>query len=140
MQDIFVFMQQHWQLSAGLIIVLVLLFILELIKQKAGHAQISSARATHLINHENALVLDIRPTAAFATGHITGALSLPATELEQSTKKIDKLKAQPLILISATGVEAQKIATILVQSGFTVYILAGGIKSWKMDQLPLVKV
>jgi len=139
MQDILVFMQQHWQLSTGLIIALVLLFILELIRQKAGHAKITNVRATHLINHENAQVLDLRPTDAFTSGHIAGAISTPASELEKSTKTVSKFKAQPLVLITATGMEAQKAATTLEQNGFTVYILSGGIRGWKTDQLPLIK-
>jgi len=140
MQEIITFMQQHWTLSVALAIVLVLLIIVELLKQKSsGGLYLSSARVTHFINHQNAIIVDLRNAEAFASGHIVGAISLPMDEIKDKLKKIEKFKSQPIILVCATGGDSQRTAPILLKNGYLVHILTGGLKTWKMDQLPLVK-
>lgn len=139
MQDILNFLQTHWQLTATLIAVLALLFIVELIKLKRGANRINPVAATDLINHKNAVIVDTRGAEAFASGHIIGSVSLPVAELLSKNKKIEKLKSQPIVLVCNADHEAQKIATSLQQQGFAIYILGGGIRAWREADLPLVK-
>ena len=138
MQDILVFLQQHWLLSSALLVVLVLLIGLEFIKQKSGGARLSPAAATKLINHENAVVIDVRNADAFAKGHIVEAVSLPIADLAKS-KKIDKFMTRPIILVCEMGADSAKAAPPLLKKGFKVHILGGGLRTWKTEQLPLVK-
>lgn len=139
MQDIFLFAQHHATLSVALAIALGLLVILEFIKLKQGAQQISPALATQMINHQNALVLDIRNADAFASGHIIDAISIPFAELENKYKKLDKSKAQPILIACATGQEASRAAHLLMKNGFNIFTLAGGIRGWKEANMPLVK-
>lgn len=139
MQDILVFAQQHSTLSAALIAVLVLLTILEFIKSKNSAHRLTPARATQMINHQNATLLDIRTKDAFTAGHIVDAISIPLAELENKYKKLEKSKAQPIIIVCETGLESARAATLLAKHGFTTHILAGGIRSWKDAEMPVVK-
>ncbi len=139
MQDILLFAQHHALLSAALVIVLVLLTFLELIKSKQGAEQLSPALATQMINRQNAIVLDIRNTDAFSTGHIVDAVSIPLAELESKYRKLDQSKAQPIIIVCATGLESPRAASLLAKYGFNTHILAGGIRRWKEAEMPLVK-
>lgn len=139
MQEIILFMQQHGTLSLALIVVLTLLILIEFVKQKNSGTRISSAQMTHLINHQNAMVVDVRNTDGYNSGHIINSVSLPLAEMEDKIKKIEKFKSQPIVLVCATGTESQRAAAVLQKKGFTVYTLAGGLRTWKMDQLPLVK-
>jgi len=139
MQDLNIFIHQHWQLSSLFALLLVLTFIVEFIRLRWGAARLNPTQITNLINHQNALVLDLRPAASFASGHIIGSMSIPAEEFKDKAKKIEKMKTRPIILVCAKGLESPKIATTLKNQGFHVHILGGGINSWTNADLPLVK-
>ena len=140
MQDIVLFMQHHLALVAIFAIVLTLLFVVELIKFKRGASRLTPAQATQLINHSNAVVVDVRNHEAYLSGHIVNAISVPLSELNNKIKKIEKFKAQPMIVVCGTGIEAAKTANLLAQQGFLqTQVLSGGIRAWRDAELPLVK-
>jgi rhodanese-related sulfurtransferase len=139
MQDIVLFLQQHWQLTAPLIVVLVLLILIEFIKQKQSAAGVSPVQLTQMINHENAVIIDVRSTDMFVQGHIINATSIPAHTLEESLKKIEKFKSQPIVLVCAAGADSSKAAATLQKNGFKVHTLAGGMRAWREAELPIIK-
>lgn len=139
MQDIITFISQHPTLSFGILLVLILLIIVEFIRNKRRISQVSPLQMTQLINHENAVVIDIRANEAYRKGHIIDALSFTPQELRESGKKLEKFKSKPLILICQTGAESQKIAASMLKEGYNVRSLAGGMRSWIEAQMPLVK-
>ncbi len=139
MQDIFLFAQQHALLSIALIVLLLLLIIVEFIRAKQGAQRISPALATQMINHQNAVLLDVRSKENFSTGHIVDAVSIPLAELESKYRKLDKFKTRPIIIVCATGLESRQAAAVLTKNGFNIHLLAGGIRGWKEANLPLVK-
>lgn len=138
MQDFFLFIQNHWILSTAFVVVVVLLVILEFIKLRSSASQLSPLQATQLINHQNAVVIDIRAHDVFSAGHIIGAHSIPANELTKN-KKIEKFKSQPLIIVCNTGQESARIAETLNQQGYNAKVLANGIRSWREADMPLIK-
>lgn len=138
MQDIIVFMQHHASQSIALAVVLGLLIFLEFIRQTKGTSNLSPGQVTQFINHKNAVIVDIRASDAFVSGHILSAISVPLKELATS-KKLDKLKTQPIVLVCATGVESPRAAATLKKQALDVYTLAGGLRAWKEANLPLVK-
>jgi rhodanese-related sulfurtransferase len=139
MRDIVLFMQHHWQLSLALIVVLIFLVIIEFIRLKKNAVSISPAFVTQLINRQNAVVVDVRNADAFATGHIVDAISIPHQEIMEKQQKLEKFKAQPLVIVCNAGIESAKVATQLKERGYTVYVLGGGIQAWRRAELPLVK-
>lgn len=140
MQDILLFMQNHWMLSSALAGILLVLMVLEFIKIKRSAASLKPAQVTHLINRENAVVVDVRNADSFGEGHIVGAVSLPLKDIDKQYKKIEKSKTKPIIVVCALGNEASRAAALLTQKGFsTVYTLGGGLRAWQAADLPLVK-
>jgi rhodanese-related sulfurtransferase len=138
MQDYFLFLQHHLALTAAVIGVILLAVVIEFIRLQRGAKRLSPAEAVMLINRAKAAIIDVRTPAAFATGHITAAISLSATELADS-KKIERLRNQPVIVVAATEADAARSATVLQQRGFDSQLLAGGINAWRDAGLPLVK-
>lgn len=139
MQDILIFLQHHWALVIPLVVILVLLMVIELIKQKQSAARVSCTQLTQLINHENATVIDIRSATLFAEGHVIGAQSIPSTEIEEKIKKLEKLQPRPIILTCQLGHDSPKVAALLIKQGLDARILAGGIRAWREAGMPLVK-
>lgn len=105
-----------------------------------GLKTIGTAELTRLINHENAVLIDLRKNDDFKNGHISDAQNIPATEFD---KKIDSLasnKEKPVVLYCSHGSDTVRNARLLIQNGFKqVYSLQGGITSWTQANLPLNK-
>jgi rhodanese-related sulfurtransferase len=138
MQDLSVFISNHLSLAYGLAAVLTLLFIVEFLRAKLNTTSVDTQRALQLINHEQAVVIDIRPNDAFRKGHVIDAVSFPADDLTENSKKLEKYKTKPLVIICGTGIEAQKVAATLAKQGYNSFALAGGLRAWSEDGLPLI--
>lgn len=139
MQDITVFIENHWLLTLVLVIALILLILIEFIKQKSGAARLTPRQVTNLINHKDAVIVDLRDSEAFNKGHILNAISLPIKEIEAKIQKIEKFRSQPIVLVCASGVESQRAFVTLQKKGFNVQVLEGGIKTWREAEMPMVK-
>lgn len=100
----------------------------------AGPA-LSTLEVTQLINRKNAQVIDVRDTAAFATGSLPGAKNLPADAVQARSSELKK--DRPVVLIDERGAQAGRVATALRAAGFEqVFILAGGLAAWRAAGLP----
>jgi rhodanese-related sulfurtransferase len=82
----------------------------------------------------------VRAADEFRGGHIIGALNVPAAELEQHRKELDKYKERPLISSCQNGAVGARVARSLKTSGFArAYALKGGIGAWRGANLPLTR-
>jgi len=130
------FVLHHWELWLALIAVISLLFLNEHLTKKQGPQTLSTAEAIDAINHQDAVVVDIREAEAFQKGHVVGSKNLPGEPLT----KLEQYKEKPLIIICSRGLQSSALAVKLRKQGFTnVMILAGGIIAWKTAHLPLAK-
>lgn len=130
------FILHHWELWVALFTVLSLLLINEYLTKKKGPQALSTAAAIDAINHQDAIVVDIRSSEIFKAGHVVDSKNLPASPLA----KFEKYKTNPLIIVCERGLQSTALAVKLRKQGFTnVMILAGGITAWKTANLPLVK-
>lgn len=139
MQALFVFLQHHSTLTFIFLVTFFALMVVEFIRLKRGTLEISPAELTQLINHDEAAVLDIRTTDAFAKGHIINALSIPLSELSTQLTRLKSLKSKSIIIVSANGMESAKAALHLQKEGFTVRILKQGMRAWTDAEMPLIK-
>jgi len=101
-------------------------------------SHLSPAEATLLMNREDALVLDVRETGEWSTGHITGARHITLAQLDKHLSELDKFKGKPIIVVCATGNRSSSACGQLKKHGFDkVYSLGGGVSSWREANLPL---
>ncbi|NCT57628.1 MAG: rhodanese-like domain-containing protein [Legionella sp.] len=130
------FILHHWELWLALLAVLSLMLINEHVTKKNGPQALSTTAMIDAINHQDAVVIDIREAAAYQTGHVVGSKNLPGEPLG----KLEQYKQKPLILICSRGLQSSALAVKLRKQGFTnVMILAGGITAWKSASLPLTQ-
>lgn len=102
--------------------------------------EVTPIEAVQLINRRDALVVDIRADAEYAAGHITGSRHIPAAQLAERMKDIEKFKSRPVIVACRTGGRAGGSAEALRKAGFgEVLVLRGGIASWQQAGMPLEK-
>jgi rhodanese-related sulfurtransferase len=105
-----------------------------------GYQALRPAALTGLINHDNALVVDLRATAEFEQGHIPGSKNVLLSQFDPEHKQLTAAKALPVVLVCKSGQTADGAARRLRKAGFAhVYVLDGGIQAWQQAELPLVK-
>lgn len=139
MQELTTFITHHTGLSLATIGVLVVLMLLEFMRAKRNAFNIGPAQVTQLINRHHAVVLDIRSNDAYRKGHIIDAQLIASQEIKQPSKKLEKFKNRPIIIISSANNESQKIAASLLKQGYNAYSLSGGMRAWLEAQMPLVR-
>ena len=116
-----------------------LLLLWPLISQR-GIKEIDTRIAIQLINHQDALVLDVRDDSEFAAGHLPNSKHMPSEKMEERWTEIQKFKDKPIVVIYRGGIRSNQASLILKKNGFTQVVnLMGGIDSWKRANLPLVK-
>jgi rhodanese-related sulfurtransferase len=138
MNEYIQFYHQHVLLATALIAVIVLFIINEVTGRLRATARCNPQQLVNMMNHQDALVIDIREKAAFVEGHIINARNIQPTDIPQRLSDADK--AKPIVLVCGNGQQSDKLATSLKQQGFSqLYILAGGMASWRNDNMPITK-
>ncbi|MCH9675936.1 MAG: rhodanese-like domain-containing protein [Gammaproteobacteria bacterium] len=108
--------------------------------QARSSTVISPGDATRLINHENAVVVDVRGDNDYKQGHIVNAVHMPFEQLSHQTKKLERYKDRPLIMTCKNGQQGSAASRLLKKQGFeSVYSLGGGLTAWEGASLPLSK-
>lgn len=108
--------------------------------QGATAVGIDSGKAIQLINREKANVVDVSDAAEFAAGHIVGSKNLPLADLEAKLAGAVKNKGLPLVLVCQSGARSAKAVNIAKKLGYEqAQSVQGGLKAWKLANLPVEK-
>ncbi len=131
----------HNLIWVGLFVVVLAALIFNELRGRAGGLKpLDPQQATHLINRENALILDIRDVGSFQQGHIANAHNIPKGDTSKKAKKLNRYKDKPVLLVDRTGQQVSKVANDLKKQGFSqLAYLKGGISAWQGASFPLVK-
>lgn len=106
----------------------------------SGTEEVDTTGAVQLINHDNAIVLDVREANEFSSGHIADAKHIPVGQLANNLKPLEKYKDQAIVVNCRSGARSASACSVLRKNGFTkVYNLKGGILAWQQANLPTVK-
>ena len=106
----------------------------------SGVKEASIAEALQLINHKNALILDVREENEFKTGHIMNSRLIPLGKLKERIGELERYREQPIVVVCRSGQRTNAACVLLGKQGFSlVYNLAGGILAWQKANLPLKK-
>lgn len=132
------FILNHWVLWLALAVVLIVIFINEVLMQQKRAKELTPTQAVNAINHDDAVVFDLRDKEAFRAGHIIDSIRVDVDELSQ--KRMEKYKTKPVILVCARGVQAASVASKLKEQGFeNTMVLSGGMSAWVSANLPVDK-
>jgi rhodanese-related sulfurtransferase len=96
--------------------------------------------ATLLINHENAIILDVRQESEYVNGHIINSIHIPLNNLATKISSLEKYRNRPIIANCMTGNRSSSACRTLKKHGFEkVYNLKGGVMAWQNANLPIKK-
>lgn len=103
----------------------------------AAAGSVSTAEAVRLINREKGILIDVCEPAEFASGHASGAKSIPLGSIP-STRNLPSNKELPLVVICASGMRSSRAVAMLKKQGYVnAHSLAGGMKAWRDASLPV---
>jgi len=107
--------------------------------QRRG-AKVSLLQATQLMNQNKSTVIDVRDIAEFEVGHIKSAKNIPLNDLSNRMTELEKQKANPVIVVCASGTRSATAVAMLTRAGFTQAVsMDGGMSAWQSQGLPVVK-
>ena len=116
------------------------LLLWPLIRKGGGATALTPLEATQLINHRNAIVVDLRDDKDFALGSLAGARSLPFAALAERVGELARFKARPALVVCDNGQQSARAVAAFKTQGFDeVHSLAGGVSAWRQAGLPLVQ-
>ena len=140
MQDFMVFAKQHWLLFTLFVVILIIWLVIESRISLQKNQAIGIQKAITMMNQDKALLIDVRKVEKFETGHILGAMSLPADDFSTDNKIFTKRKQRPILIYADTTQLAINCAMKLKKSGIEeVFVISGGITAWKQANMPVVK-
>lgn len=103
-----------------------------------GIKEVNSAEALQLINHKNAIILDVREDSEFKSGHILNAKWIPLGKLAQRIGELERYREQSIVVVCRSGNRSASACATLGKQGFTqAYNLSGGVVGWQKSNLPL---
>ncbi len=83
------------------------------------------------------LILDVRQPEEFRGGHIAGAKQIPLGELGGRLKELPA--GREIICVCHTGSRSVPAARKLLEAGYQVFNLQGGMLAWERSRLPVKK-
>ena len=137
MQQLIEFTMNHWILVTAFVLVAGYL-IFNLLQGDKG--SVDPTAATDLINHREAVVIDVRPSADFHKGHIINAINIPSNGFANQINTLSKHKQKPIIVSCRSGAQSSSACHQLRKAGFDeVFNLKGGILAWQSANLPVTR-
>ncbi len=137
MEQVLEFAGNHTLLVAAFAAILAAL-IWNLATDPGGKNAVDPVKATELINHEDAVVVDVRSIAEFGKGHIIHSINIPLNGFKDQVQQLEKHKNKPIIVCCQSGSRSGTAVRVLQKEGFDqAKNLRGGILAWNSANLPM---
>jgi len=102
--------------------------------------EVNTVAAMQLINHKNALILDVRENDEFNAGHIMHAKQIPLGKLKDRLGELERYREQPIVVVCRSGQRSATACVVMANREFRqVYNLSGGMMAWQKADLPVEK-
>ena len=138
MKQLTEFVLHHPTLFLALAAVLALLAGSELRRRLSGLASVSPLEATQLLNHQDAVLLDVREPQEYKEGYLPNSIRIPLGSLPDKAPSLEKHRERPIIIVCRSGARSAHAARLLKRQGYAaVYNLSGGLHAWRSANLPV---
>ncbi len=139
MAQLIEFAGNHLVLASALAVITLLLIKAEIDARLSSVKQLNVNEAVRLMN-DDAVILDVRESNEYGTGHIPNAIHIPMSSLVKRINELEKYKQKNILAYCRSGSRSNAACRTLSKQGFeSVNNLAGGIMSWSNANLPVSK-
>lgn len=102
-------------------------------KPRPGRLPLEAVKAR--LEKGDLTILDVRPAAEFAAGHLKGAKNFPLEGMASQLPPIPK--NQDVLVYDRTSIRGRQAAVLLLEDGHKVYEMPGGLMGWTKKKYPL---
>lgn len=132
------FIQHNLGLVALVVVSGLMIFWPMVNRRITGIKDVGILEATQLINHHEALVLDVREDQEYSQGRVPQSKHIPMRQLASRLHELEKFKNKPIIAVCRSGSRSGHSCSVLRKNGFEqVYNLNGGMMSWQQANMPV---
>ena len=86
---------------------------------------------------DSTLILDVRTSSEFSTGHVPNAVNIPHDQLAGRLAEIEDFRNASVVVYCEQGGRAGMAASVLADAGFsTIRHLEGDMSGWRERDLP----
>jgi rhodanese-related sulfurtransferase len=89
------------------------------------------------LEHQEVIILDVRPVCEYNAGHIAGARSIPVVELNSRLHELPKSRRVVAYCRGPYCVFADEAVRRLRAHGYKAFLLEGGFPEWKLRGFPV---
>jgi len=140
MDQLSAFISENLMLCLAFVIIFMMLFNNLLGAKLKGYKPVSPSEATQLINHSDAVIVDVREDKEYVTGHIVNSIHIPQSKITDRLSELELYKEKPIIVSCRSGSRSAHVCGILKKKGFDqIHNLSGGIMAWQNASLPITK-
>jgi rhodanese-related sulfurtransferase len=108
-------------------------FFSNLFKKKYESVSVEAARE---LQRSGAVLIDVRETSEFRSGHAVGARSLPLSNLSSRYER-ELAKERDILVICQSGARSAQACNYLSGMGYKVTNVSGGTAAWRRAGLPI---
>jgi len=105
--NIFIFVSEQW-LLISLLFALIGFFLFT--EQRKSGKTLGTAELVRLMNSDQAVVVDVRTTAEFESGHIHGSRNIPHTKLASRIGELEKSRGKTIVVVDKIGQHSAALA------------------------------
>jgi len=106
------------------------------LKNREKMEAVTAEELARRLDEDDVVVLDVRPSDEYSAGHIPGAVSIPANELQQRLEDIPRKKEIVAYCRGPYCVFADQAVNELLANGFKARRLDVGFPDWRALGLP----
>lgn len=140
MEQLLEFTSNHVFLVGSFIAILVFLIFGEYKRLTRCYKELTPSEAVMMMNHDDALLLDVREANEVAQGKIKGCKHIPLSNFKQRMNELEEDKERKIIIYCRSGNRSGQASAMLCKQQYSqVYNLKGGVMAWQSDNLPLAK-
>jgi len=137
MEQVMEFAGNHVVLVSAFFVILSLL-VINLATDPGGKYAVDPHQTTELINHQDAVIVDVRSMAEFRDGHIINAINIPLNGFKNQLSQLDKYKERPVVAYCRSGSRSGSAVRMLRDAGHEkASNLRGGMLAWENASLPV---
>ena len=99
-----------------------------------GYQQISQEEAKEMMDSQEVIILDVREQDEYDSGHIPGAMLLPAGTIDEATAAdVIPEKDSTVLVYCRSGNRSKTASSTLADLGYTNIYEFGGINTWPYE-------
>ncbi|GAB4298639.1 MAG: rhodanese-like domain-containing protein [Thiohalomonadaceae bacterium] len=138
MQQFGEFFLNHWDLFLALFVTLAMLVYTSFSARLRGYQEVQPLEAVQLMNHQEAVMVDVREDSEYAAGHVQDSIHIPLGKLRERLGELETYKGRAVVVACRSGHRSATACAMLRKQGFEqVYNLRGGILAWENANLPV---